>query len=119
MAVQVSETADPSFVLERARDFLYADPVRHNLILTLLRARAAMPAPGRYWIVEDDDRVAGVVFQSPLDFVATVTPMSPDAVVGAVDAIVDAGVELPGVNGEAATVARFAGHWTERTKSAA
>lgn len=26
---------------------------------------------------------------------------------------------MPGVNGEAATAARFAGHWTERTKSAA
>ena len=33
--------------------------------------------------------------------------------------LVDEGVHLPGVNGEAATVARFAGHWTERTRSPA
>lgn len=50
---------------------------------------------------------------------ATLTPMPDDAVVAAVDAIVRAGVLLPGVNGDAATAARFAGHWTERTKSAA
>jgi predicted GNAT family acetyltransferase len=32
---------------------------------------------------------------------------------------VDLGVTLPGINGEAATAARFAGQWTERSKSAA
>jgi uncharacterized protein len=35
------------------------------------------------------------------------------------DAIAEAGVALPGVNGEAATAATFAGRWSERTKSAA
>lgn len=45
--------------------------------------------------------------------------MPSDAVVALVDAAVDAGVELPGVGGEAATAARFAGHWTERTRSGA
>jgi uncharacterized protein len=36
-----------------------------------------------------------------------------------VDAIAETGVTLPGVNGEAATAARFAGQWTERVGSAA
>jgi len=36
-----------------------------------------------------------------------------------VDAIVEARVPLPGVNGEAGTAASFAGHWSERRKSAA
>jgi uncharacterized protein len=35
-----------------------------------------------------------------------------------VDAITDEGVILPGVNGEVATAASFAGRWTERHKSA-
>ena len=35
-----------------------------------------------------------------------------------VDAIAEAGVTLPGVSGDAATAARFAGQWSERCKSA-
>jgi len=35
------------------------------------------------------------------------------------DAIAEAGVALPGINGEAATAAMFAGQWSERFKSAA
>ena len=35
------------------------------------------------------------------------------------DAISQAGVALPGINGDAATAAIFAGQWSERSKSAA
>ncbi|HEY7043053.1 MAG TPA: GNAT family N-acetyltransferase [Nocardioidaceae bacterium] len=106
-------------MLEKAGGFLAGDPVRHNLILTLLQARVAHPEPGRYWTVTVDDDPVGVILQSPLDFVATCTPMPAAAVVAGVDAIANIGVRLPGVSGEAATAARFAGHWTERTRSAA
>jgi len=119
MAVEVRPTGDPELVLKDAGPFLASDPVRHNLILTLLYGRIEHPEPGRYWTVKVDGRAAGVVLQSPLHFAATVTPMADDAVTAVVDVIVDQGVELPGVNGEAATAARFAGHWTERTRSAA
>ena len=119
MATEVEARSDPAGVLEEAGPFLELDPVRHNLILTLLHARASHPEPGRYWIVRVDGAVTGVVFQSPLSFVATVTPMTPDAVTAAVEAIAGDGVPLPGVTGEAATAARFAGHWAERTRSAA
>ncbi len=119
MAVEVRAIDSPGEVLERAGAFLGQDPVRHNVILTLLQLRVAYPEPGRYWIVEIDRGVVGVVFQSPVQFVASVTPMPGDAVVAVVEAIVDQGVELPGVTGEVATAARFAGHWTERTRSAA
>jgi GNAT superfamily N-acetyltransferase len=54
-----------------------------------------------------------------LDFAATMTPLPEDAVDVVVDAMVDAGVALPGINGEAATAARFAGCWTERHRTAA
>ena len=119
MAEQVLATNAPGEVLEEAAGFLASDPVRHNVILTLLHARVAYPEAGRYWIVSVDGQVVGVVFQSPVHFIATVTPMPIGAVAAVVDAIVDQGVELPGVSGEAATAARFAGHWTERTRSAA
>jgi predicted GNAT family acetyltransferase len=110
---------DPARVLQEAAVFLGGDPVRHNVILTLLHARVTSPEPGRYWVVDVDGTPGGVVFQSPLDFFATVTPMEPEAVVAVVDSIVQGGVVIPGVNGVAATAARFAGHWTERMKSAA
>lgn len=91
MPADVSATNDLSVVLNRAGRFLTSDPVRHNVILTLLHGRAQHPEPGRYWVVQPEDP-AGVVFQSPLDFPATLTPMPDDAVVAAVDAIVGAGV---------------------------
>ena len=119
MAVEVVFGEDPGWVLSEAGAFLASDPVRHNLILTLLHARVAYPEPGRYWLTTDGGTVVGVAFQSPLDFFASVTPMRAEAVAGLVEAIVDAGMILPGVNGEAATAARFAGQWTERRGSAA
>jgi predicted GNAT family acetyltransferase len=114
MDVVVRRTEDAARVLADAGVFLASDPVRHNVILTLLHARVAYPEPGRYWIVDIDGSTAGVVFQSPLHFHAAVTPMPSAAVTAAVEAIVGQGVALPGVAGEAATAARFAGHWVEQ-----
>ena len=85
----------------------------------MLQSRAAHPEPGRYWVVRDGDRPAGLVLQSPLEFAATATPMAAAAIAAAVDAIATAGVRLPGVTGEALTAARFAGQWTERTGTGA
>jgi hypothetical protein len=119
MAIQVEFTGDPAWVLNEAGAFLRSEPVLHNIILTLLHARVAHPEPGRYWVAADGNRVCGVVLQSPFHFAATLTPMQPDVAAAMVERIADDGVALPGVNGEAGTAARFAGQWTERSKSAA
>jgi uncharacterized protein len=119
MRTDVTFTDSPEHVLEDAGPFLRSDPVRHSVLLTVLDLRVKYPEPGRYWIVRLEGDVNGVVMQSPTDFFATFTPMTPPALVAVVDAIVDDGVHLPGVNGDAATAARFTGHWTERTRSAA
>ena len=119
MAPVVRLISSPGQVLEDAGAFLQSDPVLHNLIFTLLHGRVASPEPGRYWIVHVEDEVVGVVFQSPLDFIATTTPMPALAVSAVVETIVAGGVQLPGVSAEAATAARFAGHWAEQTKSPA
>jgi hypothetical protein len=116
--MRVILTEDPAEVLNQATDFLTSEPVLHNLILTLLHARIAHPEPGRYWVAHDYGKPCGVVFQSPLHFAATITPMHPDAIPSIVDAVANV-VKLPGINGEAATAARFAGQWSERSKSAA
>ncbi|MCY3743551.1 MAG: GNAT family N-acetyltransferase [Candidatus Poribacteria bacterium] len=117
MAIEISFSDDASTVLDKAGGFLNSKPVHHNLILTLLHARVAHFEPGRYWVATDGNAVVGVVFQSPLSFRAVVTPMVPEVVLPVVDAISDAGVKLPGVVGDAATAAYFAGQWAERQKS--
>lgn len=68
MAINVELTADPVAVLRRAGEFLESDPVRHNVILTLLHGRAANPGEGRYVVASDGEEVVGVIFQSPLTF---------------------------------------------------
>ena len=118
MAIEVSYSNDAGWVLDKAKVFLRSKPVHHNLILTLLHARVARYKPGRYWVATDGDAVVGVVLQSPLNFRAVVTPMEPEVVPPVVDAISDVGVKLPGVVGDAATAAHFAGQWAERQKSA-
>jgi GNAT superfamily N-acetyltransferase len=119
MELKVLFSEDPAFALRRADRFLSSEPVLHNLILTLLRARVAQGDPGRYWIALHGEEAVGVVVQSPLEYPATLTPMGPRAVLAVVDAIAEAGVTLPGVNGDAATAASFAGQWSERCKSPA
>ncbi len=119
MELKALFSEDPAFVVRRADKFLSSEPVLHNLILSILRARIAQGGPGRYWIALHGEEAVGVVIQSPLEFPATLTPMGPPAVMAIVDAIAEAGVTLPGVNGDAATAASFAGQWSERCKSAA
>jgi len=119
MELKVLFSEDPAFVLRRADEFLSSKAVVHNLILSILHTRVAHADPGRYWIALCGEKtVVGVVVQSPLEYPATLTPMEPRAVVAVVDAIAEAGVTLPGVHGDAATAASFAGQWSERCKSA-
>lgn len=114
MSLQVMRADDPEEVWQRARAFLAGEPWFHHLISTLLCTRARHPQPGRYWVASRDGQVAGVVLQSPLDLPANLSLMDVDVVDAMVDAIAGDAVDLPGVNGDAATAARFAGRWTER-----
>jgi hypothetical protein len=120
MDTKIVFTEDPALVLSMAGEFLASRPVLHNLILSILHARVARLQPGRYWMAPDGGgNAVGLVVQSPLTFPATLTPMEPPVIAAMVEGIAEAGVCLPGVNGDAATAAGFAGQWTERCKSAA
>jgi uncharacterized protein len=119
MAMRVELTSDAALVLREAADYLASDPIRHNVVFTLLTMRAQFPGETRVAVAYDNDAACGVVFQSPLSFEATMTPMPPDATDACVDALVAADATFPAITGEAATAAAFAGQWTERTKSAA
>jgi uncharacterized protein len=119
MAIKIWFGDDPGFVLSRAAVFLSSQPVLHNMVISILHARVAEGDPGRYWMATLQEEVVGIGIQSPLTFPATLTPMQPSAAAAMADAIAEAGISLPGVNGEAATAAVFAGQWSERAKSAA
>ena len=119
MGTKISFSEDPSEFLATTRDFLLSQPVLHNLLLTILHARIDHPEPGRYWAAVQGDKVTGVVIQSPLTFPATLSPMPTNVAPALVNAIVEQGISLPGVNGEAAAAASFAGQWNERSNAAA
>jgi predicted GNAT family acetyltransferase len=116
VAMQVHATDDAATVRAEAADFLLSRPVEHNLIITLLDERGAHPEPGRYWWVQDAGTVVGVVFQSPLAFIAATTPMPAGAIAAVVARVATDAPDLPGIGGDADTVARFAGRWAEATK---
>ena len=113
MSYRVELFLNAAETLRHAGPHLEARPAEHNLILTLLQQRADSGDAGRYWIVRQESEVVGVVVQSPLTFIAALSPMGPDAARRAAGVIARSGVPLPGVQGDAATAAAFAGHWAE------
>lgn len=117
MGIKVFYSEDPRFVLSTAGVFLSSQPVLHNMIVTILKARVAEGNPGHYWMARQGDDIVGVTVQSPRTFPATLTPMEPQVATAMADAMAEADLTLPGVNGDARTAAAFAGQWSERTKS--
>ena len=109
-------TDDVAHARDETSSFLLREPVHHNLILTLLEQRTWLPMPGRYGIVHDNGDAVGASFQSPLTFHAAITPMPNGAVDALVDALASVAPDLPGVAGDAAAAARFAGRWAEVLK---
>jgi hypothetical protein len=111
MAFVVEHTTDAAEMLAVAGDFLRSRPVDHNVFLTILEARVADPIPGRYWWVAEDGTIVGAAFQSPLDEFAGVTPMPRAATEAMAESMASIAPDLPGVTGDAATTAAFAGAW--------
>ena len=119
MEIRVQHFEDAAAFSTAAGEFLVSSPVPHNLILSIVDARLNQPEHGHYWVAFRGQEAVGVVLQSPLIFPATLVPMESSVTAAIVDAIAGAGIVLPGVNGDAATAAAFAGRWTERSKSGA
>ncbi len=117
MSIEVSFSDNPNWVLKIAREFLRTKPVEHNLILTLILNRIDDTETGRYWVISKNNIVEGVVVQTPISSRVVVTPMTSVAISEVVNKISNANIPLPGVAGEAATTACFAGEWAERNKT--
>ena len=119
MDISVAFYEGPRSFSAAAGEFLRSRPVLHNLILTIVDRRLTESEQGHYWVASRGAEVVGVALQSPLTYPATVVPMEAEVAAAMVDAIVERGSSLPGVNGDVATAASFAGRWTERRRSAA
>ncbi len=107
-------STDASVAHRAAQAYLEARPARHNIVLTLLDERLRDPQAGRYWWVTCQEQVVGLAMQSPPTFHAAALPIDPPALDVLVDAVWEDAPQLPGVIGEAAVAAAFAGAWTER-----
>lgn len=114
--IEIETSDEAGAVLRAGEAFLTRAPVEHNLVLTILHERADHPEPGRYWTVSADGQFAGLALQSPPTVPAVLTEIAPDFIEELANAIAADRPNLPGVFGQAATAARFAGCWAERLK---
>ena len=110
MTVEVIELDDAREALERARPFLTARPVEHNLLLTILDQGIEHSLDGSFWLVTDRSEVIGFALECPPGWGAVLAVMPADTSRLLAESI---NRPLPRVVGEAATAAAFAGRWTE------
>jgi len=117
MSIQVWSSDAPARVLAAAAEALETDPVANNLVLTILHARIAQPVAGRYWVAEREDRIVGLVLQSPLSNAATLSRMEPEVASALAEAVATGDIALPGLNGDVRSAAAFAGRWVETARA--
>jgi ribosomal protein S18 acetylase RimI-like enzyme len=111
MAPHIVELHDAPEALDRARAFLIAEPAHHNLLLTILESSIEFSLGGSFWLVLDGTEVVGFGLESPPGMGAVLAPMPASISRRLAETIT---VPLPRVQGEASTVAAFAGAWTQR-----
>jgi uncharacterized protein len=111
MSIRVVELHDAGEAMERARDFLTARPVEHNLLLTILEQSIDFSLGGTFWLVVDGSDVIGLALESPPGMGIVVSPMPPSTARLLAREIV---APIPRVQGEASAAAAFAGEWTQR-----
>src|SRR4051794_5708630 len=106
-------TTDAGEAWERNGAFLGADPVRNNVLCTLLAQRSAAGTPIRCWSVDD----GGVVFQSPETFPVELSTMTDDVAALLASAVATVGV--PRAGGVASDAASFAGAYATASRRGA
>jgi uncharacterized protein len=108
----VRYTTDATEAWDATRERLGTDPVRNNVLCTLLAQRSAAGMPIRCWFVE-----GGVVFQSPDSFPAVLSTMDGDVATRLASAV--AAVGVPGASGLASDAASFAGAYATASRRGA
>lgn len=110
---------DPAELLEVAGPFLASDPVRHNLILTLLLDERERPGEGRYWVALEGRRALAVAMASTRGARIIITATETAIATTLARSIAESGEPIAGISGEAATVAAFVGQFAETRRCGA
>jgi hypothetical protein len=114
--MEVRRIHDPGAFLREAEGLLLAYEARHNLLFGLvstLRDHPATYPAFDLWLVDDDGSVVGAALQTPPHNLVLAKP-SDEVVLGVLaQAILGAGVRLPGVSGARPEVSAFADRWVE------
>jgi uncharacterized protein len=113
--MNVRRLDDPVAFLEEASPLLLEDEARHNLILGIaatLRDEPDHYPKRRLWLVDEGSEVVGAALQTPPHNLVVARPRE-DAALAAL--VTEIGDDLPGVNGAAPEVDRFAAAWAEKT----
>jgi predicted GNAT family acetyltransferase len=108
--MDVVELRDARAAHDRAGAFLAADPVQHNLLLTILEQSIEHALGGTFWLVVDGPDVIGFALESPPGFGAVLAPMPAAMCHRLAESIT---TPVAHVVGEAGAAAAFAGRWTE------
>ncbi len=112
-SLHVDSMTDAAAAIDRAGSYLAAQPVELNVIWSVMKQRADSGAPGRYWLLEADAGVAGIVIESPPGQSASISPVRREHAHALAEAISSEGHRLSGVFGDASAASAFAGRWTE------
>ena len=113
MPFVIESTEDPGEALDRCGSFLASRPIEHNVALSILHERIAVPLDGQYWWVVDEGEVIGFAWRSPRVFPGGLSTMSVAAAAALAGRMAQDVPDLSGVTGEAGVAAAFAGRWTE------
>jgi predicted GNAT family acetyltransferase len=118
MALRVESSREPDEVERATGAYLRFRPVEHHLSLTFLAE--PVPPTAQFWWASDGGRVLGVAWQSHRTTRANLTPVEHPTVAEALaQRMALDQPDLPGVFGEAATAAAFAGAWADITATGA
>ena len=108
--MEVVALDDANDALERARPYLAARPVEHNLLLTILDQSIEFSLGGAFWLVVDESEVVGFALESPPGMGAVLASMPASTCKLLAESVT---TQLRRVVGEAGAAAAFAGRWTE------
>ena len=111
-------TGDVEEYAEHALALLTSSPAEHTIPLTVLETvragRRFSAEPMLFGWYEDGGEVSGAVFRTP-PFELLLAAVPEEATAGLVAALLAAGADIPGVNGDVRDVDRFASAWTAAT----
>ncbi len=118
-SMRCETTADPGAFWDAAADYLHSDPALNSVIITNVLGRrdgkVSDPAPATYMTVRDDaGAVIGTAMRTP-PFNISLSPMPPEAVPPAVDALLASCPDAAGAAGVASVAEAFAAEWCRRT----